>query len=77
MQQLLSDMNAEAAYFTTINGQRGGYIVVDMKDASQIPALAEPLFLWMKADVEFIPVMIPEDLASAGPGIEAALNKWT
>jgi len=32
MQQLLADLKAEAAYFSTINGQRGGYIVVNMSD---------------------------------------------
>ena len=76
MQQLLAEMNAETAYFTTIDGQRGGYIVVSFDDASKIPVLAEPLFFWFKADVEFIPVMLPEDLAKAGPGIEAAIKKW-
>ena len=66
MQQLLAELKAETAYFTAVNGQRGGYIVVNFDDASQIPALVEPLFLWLKADVELIPVMLPEDLAKAG-----------
>ncbi|MEO0248115.1 MAG: hypothetical protein ABIN58_00975 [candidate division WOR-3 bacterium] len=77
LQQLLKEMNAEVAYFTAVNGQRGGYLVVSFDDASQIPAIAEPLFLWLKADVEFIPVMLPEDLAKAGPAIEAAVKKWS
>jgi hypothetical protein len=76
MQALLKEIKAEAAYFTTVNGQRGGYIVVNMDDASQIPAVAEPLFLWFKGNVEFIPVMLPQDLAKAGPAIEAAVGKW-
>jgi hypothetical protein len=76
MQQLLSGMNAEAAYFTAVDGQRGGYIVVNFDDASKIPAIAEPLFFWLKADIEFIPVMLMEDLAKAGPAIEAATKKW-
>jgi hypothetical protein len=76
MQQLLAEMKAETAYFTAVDGQRGGYIVVNFDDASKIPALAEPLFFWFKADVEFIPVMLPEDLAKAGPGIEVAIKKW-
>ena len=45
-------------------------------DASQIGATAEPLLLWLKADVEWMPVMLPEDLAKAGPAIEAAVEKW-
>ena len=76
MQQLLAELKAETAYFTIVNGQRGGYIVVNFDDASQIPALAEPLFIWLKADVEFIPVMLPEDFAKAGPAIAAAMKKW-
>jgi hypothetical protein len=76
MKELLSEMKAEAAYFTTVNGQRGGYIVVNLDDASKIPAIAEPLFFWFKADIEFIPVMLPEDLAKAGPAIETVVKKW-
>jgi len=76
MQEILTDMKAEAAYFTTICGSRGAYIVVNMDDASQMPALAEPLFLWMNAEIDLIPVMTPEDLAKGSPAIEAAVKKW-
>jgi hypothetical protein len=76
MKTLLTDIKAEAAYFTTVDGQRGGYFVVNMDDASQIPAIAEPIFLWLNADVEFIPVMLPQDLEKAGPAIAAVVKKW-
>ena len=76
MQTLLKDLKAEAAYFTTVKGHRGGYIVVNIDDASQIVAKAEPLFFWLKANVKFIPVMLPEDLAKAGPAMAAAVKKW-
>ena len=76
MDAILKDVGAEAAYFTTIDGQRGGYIVVNMKDASEMPAIAEPFFLWQNATVEFLPVMTAEDLAKAGPIIAAANEKW-
>jgi hypothetical protein len=76
MKQFLTDVKAEAAYFTAVNGQRGCYIVLQMSDASQIPSIAEPLFLWLKADIEFIPVMTPEDLMKGAPGIESAVKKW-
>jgi hypothetical protein len=76
MQELLKELKAEAAYFTTVNGHRGGYIVVNVDDASQLPAVGEPLFQWLKAGVEFIPVMLPQDLAKAGPAIGAAVKKW-
>jgi hypothetical protein len=76
MQELLSEVKAEAAYFTTIGGNRGGYVIVNMDDASQIPAIAEPFFLWLKAEIDFYPVMTPEELAKAGPAIETAIKKW-
>jgi hypothetical protein len=51
-------------------------VVVNISDVSQIPALAEPWFLTANAKVEFIPAMIPEDLAKASPSIEAAVKKY-
>ena len=40
MKEVLEEVKAEAAYFTTIDGCRGGYVVVNMNDASEIPAIA-------------------------------------
>lgn len=76
MNDLLAEIKAEAAYFTTMCGERGAYIVVNMNDASEMPGIAEPFFLWLNADVDFYPVMRPEDLAKAGPSIGAAIAKW-
>ncbi|HXA02296.1 MAG TPA: hypothetical protein VNW99_09930 [Cytophagaceae bacterium] len=76
MHQLMTDLNVEAGYFTAVNGRRGGYFILSMNDASQIPAIAEPLFYWLHADVEFIPLMKAEDLQRAAPAIEAAIRKW-
>jgi hypothetical protein len=33
----MEELQPEAAYFSDIEGARGGYIVVEMDDASQIP----------------------------------------
>ena len=76
MSQVLSEIKAEAAYFSTVGAQRGGYVIVHMEDASQLPAMAEPFFLWLNADVETFPVMTLEDLKKAGPSIGAAVQKW-
>ncbi len=76
MQQMLKEINAEAAYFTAVDGQRGGYVVVNIDDTSQIPAIAEPWLQWWKADVEWIPVMLPEDLAKAGPALARAVKQY-
>jgi hypothetical protein len=76
MHELLTEIKAEATYFTTICGNRGFYAIVNMDNASQMPALAEPFFIWLKAEVDFLPVMTLADLGKAGPAIEAAFKKW-
>lgn len=76
IQSILAEQKPEAAYFTSEGGQRGGIMVVNVSDVSQIPALAESWFLTVNAKVEFIPAMTPEDLAKAGPSIEAAVKKY-
>ena len=76
MQKALDEVKAEAAYFTLIDGSRGGYVIVNVDDASQIPKLAEPFLLWMNAEIDFIPVMTPQDLGKAGPYIESAVRNW-
>ena len=76
IQSILADQKPEAVYFTDDNGQRTGYIFLEMQDASQIPAIAEPWFLAFNAGIEFHPVMVPDDLAKAGPAIERAVNNY-
>ena len=76
MHQFLAEVKAEAAYFALYEGERTGYMFVDITDASQIPGIAEPLFLWLKAAIEIVPVMTPEDLGKAGPSIASAMKKW-
>ena len=76
MGAILEDLKPEAAYFTEMDGKRTGIIVVNIDDASELPAIAEPLFLALGADVEFHPAMVPEDLMKAGPAIEAAAKKY-
>ena len=75
IQSILADVKPEAAYFGDNNGQRTGFIVLDMQDASQIPAIAEPWFLAFKASVEIHPVMVPDDLAKAAGAIEKAAEE--
>ena len=62
MQELMAAVSPEAVYFTTMNGRRGGYVVFDMGDPSQIPAIAEPLFRELDAEIAFEPVMNPDEL---------------
>lgn len=60
--QLVAQLDPEAAYFVPDGGQRACLIVFDMTDTSQIPVIAEPLFLGVKAQVTFAPCMNFEDL---------------
>lgn len=65
IQKILEKTKPEAAYFTELGGARGGVLVVDVKDASDIPSLAEPWYLTFEADVEFRVAMTPDDLGRA------------
>jgi hypothetical protein len=70
----LEDTKPEAAYFTAKDGRRGGYIIVNIANASDSPRLAEPWFLNFNATVEIMPAMIPEDLQQAG--LDEIAKKW-
>ena len=76
IQSILADLKPEAVYFTDDHGQRTGFLFLDMQDASQIPAIAEPWFLAFHASIEIHPVMVPDDLAKATSAIEAAVKKY-
>ncbi len=76
IQALIDEQKPQAVYFTDTDGERTGYLFVDVRDASEIPGLCEPWFLAFDAAVEIHPVMIPADLAKAGPAIEAAVKKF-
>ncbi|MEI8183898.1 MAG: DUF3303 family protein [Desulfomonile sp.] len=70
-------MKPEAVYFTADGGERTAFIFLEMHDASQIPAIAEPWFLAFKASVEIYPVMVPDDLAKAGSAIDRAVKNYS
>jgi hypothetical protein len=77
IERILADLKPEAAYFfADDNGNRSGSVVFDMKETSQIPAIAEPWFLAFNAKVSFRPVMTPQDLAAAGPSIAKAAKQY-
>ena len=62
MQETLAPLKPEAAYFGPEKGVRTAFVVFDMNDPSQLPALTEPLFGKLKAHIEIFPVMDQADL---------------
>lgn len=77
VKSILDELKPEAAYFVASEfGERCGIIVFDLKDTSQIPAIAEPWFLAFNARLTISPTMNPQDLATAAPGIEKAVQTY-
>jgi hypothetical protein len=74
IQKILEATKPEAAYFSEHEGKRGGTIVVNVNEASDIAVLAEPWFLTLNAEVEFRVAMTPEDLGKAN--LESLGKKW-
>jgi hypothetical protein len=68
-------LRPEAVYHRQQRATHGIHFL-DMQDAAQIPAIAEPWFLAFNASVEIHPVMTPDDLAKAGGAIESAVEKY-
>jgi len=74
IQRIVAETKPDVVYFTEYEGRRGAILVIDVADASKIPALAEPWFLSFNANVEFHAVMNPEELGKAG--LDAIGKKW-
>lgn len=76
IQSILEDLKPEAAYFTEEKGQRTGFLFLEMKDASEIPAICEPWFIAFNGSIEIHPVMVADDLKRARSAIDAAVKKY-
>lgn len=74
MKKILEEIKPEAAYFGERDGKRGGILIVNLNNPSEVPKLAEPWFLTFNAEVEFRVVMTPEDLAKSD--LEGLGKKW-
>jgi hypothetical protein len=60
--EFLEKHRPEAAYFGTESGLRTMTAVIDLKDPSMTPVIAEPFFMKLSASVQFHPVMNAEEL---------------
>jgi hypothetical protein len=65
IQEVLGAIKPEAVYFTNRGGHRGAILIVDVPDASAVPALAEPFYLVFNASAQFSVCMTPEDLGKS------------
>ena len=73
--RIMETIKPETAYFTELDGKRGGIFVVDLQNPSDVPSFAEPFFLNFQASCKFRILMSPEDLQNAG--LEEIGKKWT
>src|SRR5829696_7334445 len=76
MEETMSRLKPEAAYFVADRGRRCAMLFFDMRDASDIPAIAEPLFVGLHAEIELLPVMstvLP--LARIGTGVSSPCRR--
>jgi hypothetical protein len=62
MHSMMDQLKPEAAYFGPDEGHRTAFIVFQMDDPSQLPAISEPLFSEFGANVQVFPVMDRDDL---------------
>lgn len=76
IESILGELKPEAAYFADEDGKRTGYIFLQMKDASEVPSIAEPWFLALNAEIQLHPAMNFEDLKRSAPHMERAAKKY-
>jgi hypothetical protein len=76
IKSILDTLKPEAAYFAEDHGERTGYIFFDMKESSQLAAIAEPWFLAFNARLTVRPAMTVQDLVAAGSSIEQAVKEY-
>ena len=74
LNRILEATKPEAVYFTEQNGQRGAVLIVDLPDASKLPALVEPWMLIFQTDIKLRLAMTPDDLKRAG--LDELGKKW-
>jgi hypothetical protein len=62
MESIMTQLKPEAAYFTALDGKRGGMLFFDLAEPSQIVEVVEPLSLHLNATIELVPVMNGDEL---------------
>ena len=62
LKDYMNKVKPEAAYFMPQGGERSAAFIINIESNDQIPSVVEPLFQWMGANVEVLPVMNFDDL---------------
>ena len=65
LEAIIKQTKAEAVYFTPIEGERGGYIVVNLSESEPIATITEPLWEMFNCKLDIQPVMELKDLQLA------------
>jgi len=76
-QQMTEDLKPEAAYFHAVDGDRGGFFIVNMHDSSEIADIAERLFFGLNAKIELAPVMTIDDLRKGLSGVQKTIRRYS
>ena len=74
MKSILDEIKPEHAFFSEREGRRGGILIVNLDNASDVPRLCEPWFLTFNAEVEIRICMTPEDLGRSD--LASLGKKW-
>ena len=62
LQEVMALVHVDAVYIGPDQGVRTAMIFFDMNDSSDIPAITEPFFQKVNAEIELVPVMNQDDL---------------
>jgi len=74
--KLMADIKPEAAYMYPVNGQRGGHVIINMTDSSEVAGVAERFWFGLKANVTMTPVMAPDDLQKGLGGVGDIVKRF-
>ena len=76
IQGIMEHLKPEAAYFYPEGGQRGGLMVFDMTDSSQVAEVVERFCFGLNANIELTPVMNGEDLQKGLSGVQGIIQQY-
>ncbi len=62
LQRTMERLRPEAAYFGPIEGKRGGFVVINMEEGSDVVTKLERLWPELGATIELFPVATPDEL---------------